>query len=225
MIPLLLAACDPVFRDGGTLDPADVSNGGAYDLPDPHGSPGQAGSGGAGGTGGVGGTGGGGVDPGPLTAAVAMTRAQRDVLKNERDEQQASETGSVVSTTAAGGQAEQDPNDLLLHISDIGESCDVYPIALPCGGHWRLWFTLPAAYQQVGIYDLDDQALHGSVFRTGAPSSSAPDACPMGGGTVIPPGTLEVLAIDSVEVRFRLTIGGSWAGGDPSGEYTAPRCP
>ncbi|WP_438007523.1 hypothetical protein WME89_01595 [Sorangium sp. So ce321] len=38
-------------------------------------------------------------------------------------------------------------------------------------------------------------------------------------------GTLEILATRSVEVRFRLTVDERSMVGNPSGEYTAPRCP
>ncbi|WP_437623858.1 hypothetical protein [Sorangium sp. So ce1151] len=38
-------------------------------------------------------------------------------------------------------------------------------------------------------------------------------------------GTLEILAIDSVEVRFRVTAGSPSLDSDVGGEYTAPRCP
>ncbi|WP_437337894.1 hypothetical protein [Sorangium sp. So ce394] len=217
LIPLVLTACDPAFWDGGSVDISDVFNGGAHDPPDSNDPPGPPGTGGAGG--------GGGGDSGPLSAAVAMTRAQREALMQAYYDQIMNETGSVVSTAAAGGQPDQDPNDLMLHISDMGESCDVYPRSLPCGEHWQLRLVLPIAYQQVGVYDLDDFALHATVFETGAPYSPAPDDCPMGGGTLFGSGTLEILAIDSAEVRFRVTTDAALMGGNPSGEYTAPRCP
>ncbi|WP_437676940.1 hypothetical protein [Sorangium sp. So ce131] len=217
VMPLLLTACDPAFWEGGSFDLPDLANGGAHDPPDPNDPPGEGGSGGAGG--------GGGGDSSPLTAAVAMTRAQRDELREEYYENLASETGSAVSTSAAGGGSELDPNDLLLHISDVGESCNIYITHLPCGGHWQLRFALPVAYQQVGVYDINDPALRGFVLEAGEPYSPAPDDCGKGGGTLIQSGTLEILAIDSAEVRFRLTSEDLFLGGNPSGEYTAPRCP
>lgn len=212
-LPLSLTAC----LEDGPIDLSDLLGGwhGPSEPSDPGDPTDPPGSGGAGG----------GTDPGELTPAVAMTRAQRDALAEEYWAQVERETGSVTST-GTGGSVELDPNDLMVEISDVGVACNVFAPSLPCGGHWRMGFTLPAAYQQVGVYDLNDFALGVSVFETGAPYAPQPGACPMGGGSFISPGTLEILAIDDVEVRFRLTTADLFfEGGNPSGEYTAPRCP
>ncbi|WP_438022144.1 hypothetical protein [Sorangium sp. So ce233] len=84
---------------------------------------------------------------------------------------------------------------------------------------------LPSAYQQVGVYDLEDPGLmyYSGMSMTGQSHSPGADDCPWGGGS-IGRGTLEILAIDEAEVRFRVTLNGFWDA-DPSGEYTAPRCP
>lgn len=213
-LPLSLTAC----LEDGPIDLFDLFGGlhGPGAPSDPGDPPDPSGSGGAGG----------GTDPGELTPAVAMTRAQRDALREEYWAQVQSETGSVTST-GTGGSVELDPNDLMIDVSDMGASCDDYSFAsLPCGGHWRIWFTLPTEYQQVGVYDLSDFALQVLEFETGAPYSPRPGDCPMGGGSFDLPGTLEILAIDDVEVRFRLTTSNLLVtGSNPSGEYTAPRCP
>jgi hypothetical protein len=222
LVPLLLTACDPTIFDGSGIDLGDLFGGGSHDPPGPSDPPDppdppEPGTGGTGG----------GANPEDLAQATAMTRAHRDALADAYWEQVASETGSVVSTGTGGG-IEPDPNEIILEVSDLAlMACDIYPVRVPCGGHWKLSFTLPAAYQQVGVYNLDDPALHGSVFETFESYDSQPDSCGMGGGTFFgfASGTLEILAIDDAEVRFRLAVEGSPMERDPSGEYTAPRCP
>ncbi|WP_437808783.1 hypothetical protein [Sorangium sp. So ce1078] len=209
LVPLLLAACDVTITDGG------VNNGGATDPAEPSGDGGSAGHAGDGGSDG-------GVDPGNTLPAVALTRAQMDVLWDEYWAAQ-DDSGSSVSTGAGG--AELDPNDLFLRVSDLGVSCDSPTVHLSCGGHWQLTLVVPSAYQQVGAYSLDDPMIsrYGSMSETGERRSPRLDDCWWGGGS-IDQGTLEILAIDASEVRFRVTFD-SFADADPSGEYTAPRCP
>ncbi|MGK3968448.1 hypothetical protein WMF38_30240 [Sorangium sp. So ce118] len=209
LMPVLLAACDVTILGGGAND------GGATDPDEPSGEGGSAGHDGCGGAGGN-------IDPGNTLPAVALTRAQLDVLWDEYWENQG-DVESGVST--GGGEAELDPNDLFLRASDLGVSCGSPTTKLTCGGHWQLSIGLPSAYQQVGVYDLQDPGLilYSMMSETGEPNSSVPDDCPWGGGS-IGRGTLEILAIDEVEVRFRVTVDWFWES-DPSGEYTAPRCP
>ncbi|WP_437980673.1 hypothetical protein [Sorangium sp. So ce117] len=221
LAPLLLAACDVSFiegavNDGGANDPADPSgDSGSNDPANPpveSGSIDTAGSGSSGGD----------AEPGDALPAVALTRAQMEVLWDRYWESQGDVGGS--SGSGGGGPA-LDPNDLFLRASDLGVSCGSPTTHLTCGGHWALSIVLPSAYQQVGVYDLEDPALvsYSHMSETGEPYSPQPDDCPWGGGS-FGPGTLEILSIDEAEVRFRLSVGSLWET-DPSGEYTAPRCP
>ncbi|XXX80746.1 hypothetical protein WMF30_18485 [Sorangium sp. So ce134] len=191
----MLTACAPALGEGGPVD--DLGNGGA----------------------------GGGSNLGPLTPAVAMTRARQQQLEKEYRDQQSSGPSVVSSSATGGGQDTPDPTDLVIALSDLGESCNFDLIGMPCGGHWHLQFALPIAYQQVGVYALKDRALKTTFWESGEPNSPALDDCPKGFGTFSEPGTIEVLAIDSVEVRFRVTVDDLFLGSNPSGEYTAPRCP
>ncbi|WP_433926505.1 hypothetical protein AB3662_26665 [Sorangium cellulosum] len=208
LVPLLLTACDVTFIDGGTND------GGATDPDDPSGEDGSAGHAGCGGSDG-------GAVPGEPLPAIALTRAQQDVLW---DEYWASQDDVGAGSTGSGDVA-LDPNDLFLRVSDLGESCGAPMARLTCGGHWEMRLVLPSAYQRVGVYDLEDPGLmyYSGMSVTGEPHAPGSDECGGGGGS-IGPGTLEILAIDEAEVRFRVTFNGFWDV-DPSGEYTAPRCP
>ncbi|WP_437586700.1 hypothetical protein [Sorangium sp. So ce1000] len=234
LTPLLLAACNMTFidgatNDGGANDPAEPpggsgsvghsSSGGSVEQSSSGGSVGQSSSGGSVGHSGSGGSGGD-AEPGDVSPAVALTRAQLDVLWDQYWESQ----GDVGTGSGSGGAA-LDPNDLFLRASDLGVSCGSPTTQLSCGGHWQVSIALPSAYQQVGVYDLEDPALsiYSFMSETGELNSPQPDDCPWGGGS-FGPGTLEILAIDDAEVRFRLTMGSFWEA-DPSGEYTALRCP
>ncbi|WP_437284248.1 hypothetical protein [Sorangium sp. So ce406] len=209
LVPLLLTACDVTFIDGGT------NEGGATDPVDPSGEDGSAGHAGCGGSDG-------GAVPGDPLPAIALTRAQQDVLW---DEYWASQDDVGTSSSAGGGEAALDPDDLFLRVSDLGESCGSPMAHLTCGGHWELRIVLPSAYQHVGVYDLEDPGLmyYSGMSMTGEPHAPGSDECGGGGGS-LGPGTLEILAIDEAEVRFRITVNGFWDV-DASGEYTAPRCP
>ncbi|WP_437732459.1 hypothetical protein [Sorangium sp. So ce1335] len=209
LMPLLLTACNVGFVDGGTND------GGATDPVAPSGEGISVGHDGCGGSDGGGG-------PGDALPAVALTRAQMDVLWDEYWANQ----DDIGTGSTGGGATELDPNDLFLRASDLGVSCGSPTTKLTCGGHWSLSIVLPSAYQQVGVYDLEDPALvqYSMMSETGEPYSPRPDDCPWGGGS-FGPGTLEILAIDEAEVRFRVTLDSSIWDADPSGEYTAPRCP
>ncbi|WP_129353975.1 hypothetical protein [Sorangium cellulosum] len=207
---LLLAACGPVIIDGTPTDDIGQPVAPAHD-------------GGTDGCSGEGGSDGGG-EPGPTTLANAMTRAQSDALWDEYWAQQEVQSGS----TGGGGTApELDPDDLFLRISDVGVTCDSPTTHLTCGGHWKVNFIVPTAYQQVGVYDINAPGgigVTGNFFETGEPyTPGSEDDCAQGGGTLWQ-GTLEILAINDAEVRFRLDVG-SFGDADPSGEYTAPRCP
>ncbi|MDC0678169.1 hypothetical protein [Sorangium atrum] len=222
LAPLLLAACNVSFiegatDDGGANDPAELPvESGSNDPAAPpveSGSIDTAGSGSSGGD----------AEPGDALPAVALTRAQMDVLWDRYWESQGDVGGS--SGSGGGDGPALDPDDLFLRASDLGVSCGSPTTQLRCGGHWQLSIVLPSAYQQVGVYDLEDPALisYSHMSETGEPYSPRPDDCPWGGGS-FGPGTLEILSIDNAEVRFRLTVGSLWDT-DPSGEYTAPRCP
>ena len=171
-----------------------------------------------GGAGGGGGSSGSGV---PTTSpAVALTRAQMDVLWEQYwDDQDPSG-----SSSSSGGEG-LDPNDLFLRVSDLGVSCGSPTVDLLCGGHYHLTLVVPPALQQVGVYDLEDPLLsmYSSMTETGDPYSPQPDDCSWGGGSV-GPGTLEILSLDANEVHFTVTLGPSFWATDPSGQYVAPRC-
>ncbi|MEO7328272.1 MAG: hypothetical protein ABI193_06825 [Minicystis sp.] len=172
--------------------------------------------------GGGGSGGGGGGAGGAAQMAVAMSRAQSDVLW---DQYWATHDGDSGSSSGTGGDG-LDPNDLFLLVSDLGASCGSPITEIGCGGHWNLALILPPTFQQIGTYNLDDPALvqYSSMSETGAPNSNVPDDCSWGGGS-LGTGTVEILALDASEVRFRITMNdGIWES-DPSGEYTAPRCP
>lgn len=175
------------------------------------------------GQGGSANTGGGGPG-GPITGtAVAMTRAQSDLLWDQYWQNQ--NGGSSVAVTSGGGGL--DPNDLFIEISSQNDaSCGLPFIELACGGEWAVSLVLPAAAQQVGIYDLNGPLLmpYSHMSETGPANGPGPDDCAFGGGT-IGEGTLEVISIDAASVHIKLqTTGGIW-NGDPSGEYVVPRCP
>jgi hypothetical protein len=161
-------------------------------------------------------SGNGGNDP-----AVAMTRARLDQLW---DEYWANHPSG--SSANSGGGPALDPNDLFIRLSDLGASCGSPTAELTCGGHWQVSVALPPAYQQVGLYDLEDPSIlsYSYMSETGQPNSPAPDDCSWGGGS-LGSGTIEIISIDQAKVRFRLILsGGIWTS-DPSGEYTAARCP
>lgn len=210
LLPVLLAACgNYVVQGGGDEKKAHEGTGG------------NAGNGGTGGTGGAGGnTSSSGSNPDPGLIAVALTRAQLDVLW---DEYWANHDPSGSSSSVGGGPA-LNPNDLFLRASDLGASCDSPSTDLTCGGHWQLSIALPPEMQQVGVYDLEDPAIlaYSYMSETGEQNSPNPEDCPWGGGS-LGAGTLEILSIDENEVHFRVEL--EYWNANPSGEYIAPRCP
>jgi len=149
--------------------------------------------------------------------SVAQTRAQLELLWA------AEENGTTA--TSGGDFPELDPDDLFLRGSDLGAVCSEAHIALSCGGHWSFSIALPPVYQAVGVYDLADPliAQYSSMAETGEPYSPTPDDCGWGGGSIIG-GSIEVLAIDETEVRFRIDIDDPTFDSNPSGVYTAVRC-
>src|SRR5688572_625760 len=114
---------------------------------------------------GVGGEGGARSYPEDPYPAIAMTRAQRQVLLDEH----AGTSG--VSTT---GAVPQDPNDLFVTISDTAWGCDEYP-SPECGGHWTVDLVLTESLRQVGVHDLAGASL-GMVYRSEA-EPGMPDVC------------------------------------------------
>lgn len=167
----------------------------------------------------TGGGGSGGSGP-QVGDAVAMTRAQSDVLWEEywENNDQSGSTG-----TTGGGEA-LDPNDLFIRLSSVGVSCGSPTVDLPCGGNWSVSLVLPPAFQQVGVYDLTspELVLYSHMSETGAPNSATPGDCPWGGGSM-GPGTLEIVSITATEVQFQLQVDSIWEA-NPNGVYTAPRC-
>jgi hypothetical protein len=155
--------------------------------------------------------------------AVAYTRAQNDVLWDEYWASQGSSGGG--STSGGSGGDNLDPNDLFLRISDMGVMCSSPATDLSCGGHYELTLVLPPALQKVGVYDLEDPQLvaYSSMSETGDLNSADPEDCPGGGGS-LGQGSVEIIAINDAEVRFKVSMGGSIWSTDPSGDYTAPRC-
>jgi len=168
--------------------------------------------------------GGGGGGGGASSPAVALTRAQLDVLWDEYWATHDPSGGS----SSSGGSADLDPDDLFLRISDLGASCDSPTTELHCGTHFQLSIAIPPALQAVGVYDLDspELAAYSYMSETGdlhSPPQSADD-CSWGGGS-LGSGTLEIVAIDANEVQFKINLtGGFWAS-NPNGTYTALRCP
>ncbi|MDI1449627.1 hypothetical protein [Polyangium sp. 6x1] len=203
LLPVLLAACGNYVVEGGSDDTANAGL-----------------SGGGGNTGNSNGTG---MGPSnPALVAVAVTRAQQDVLW---DEYWANHP--VGGSSSSGGGDDLNPDDLFLRVSDLGASCDSPSTDLTCGGHWQFSVALPPALQQVGVYNLDSPELtaYSYMNETGDQNSPDPEDCPWGGGT-IGSGTLEILSIDDTEVRFRIEVtGGAFFSTNPNGEYVAPRCP
>ncbi|MDI1436069.1 hypothetical protein [Polyangium sorediatum] len=210
LLPILLAACGNYVVQGGSNE----KNAG-------QGTGGQGGTGGAGGAGGS--TSSGDDTPDPAQPAVALTRAQLEVLWDEYWANQDPTGGTSVSS---GAEPELNPDDLFLRISDLGTSCGSPTTDLTCGGHFQLSIALPPALQQVGVYDLESPELlaYSYMSETGDMNSPNPEDCPWGGGS-IGAGTLEILSIDDTEVRFRIELTGPLWAANPNGEYTAPRCP
>jgi hypothetical protein len=191
---LLLAACGGNVAVGG-------------------GSSNDGGSGGAG----QGGAGQGGAE---ILPAVALTRAEMDVLWEEYWESQDPSGG----TTSSGG-GDLDPSDLFLRYSDMGVSCGSPYVELPCGGHYQVTLVLPPALQQVGVYDLEDPLLiaYSSISETGDLYSNDPQDCSFGGGST-GPGTLEILSIDASQVHFKVTLADGFWESATGGDFVAPRC-
>ena len=161
----------------------------------------------------------GGGGDGDRASAVALTRAQIDALRDAEPE-----TNTVTATTG-GNLPALEPADLFLKISDLGAACDEAYTQLSCGGHWSLSIALPPEYQAVGVYELGDSKISQySMMSETTESYSTPEDCGWGGGT-IGEGTIEVLAIDEGEVRFRIDMQSTFLEVNPNGEYTAIRCP
>lgn len=163
-----------------------------------------------------------GTEPPELQSAVAMTRAQLDLLWEDYWDE---EGDSGTSSSSSGGGGGLDPNDLFIQISDLGASCGSPSVDLSCGGHWSLSLALPPAYQAVGIYDLEDPqlTLYSSMSETGEAYSPAPGDCGWGGGS-LGSGTLEVVAIDDQAIEIVVTMDQTFWNADPSGTYTASLC-
>jgi hypothetical protein len=175
-----------------------------------------------GGEGGSGGSSGSGTTDPVGSASVAMTRAQSDAAWAAY---WASHGGEPGSSSASGGGG-LDPNDLFLRVSDLGVSCGSPTTDLPCGGHWDMTLVLPSGSQKVGVYNLEDPALeqYSVLSETGAPNSTVAGDCPAGGGS-LGSGTVEIVFIDETQVKFQLTVTNPLSDSDPSGMYTAARCP
>ncbi len=157
------------------------------------------------------------ADGGTSGMATAITRAQLDLLRDNGDD------GS--SDDGFDGDNGLDPNDLFLRVASLGSSCDESFAALECGGHWALSIALPPQAQAVGVYDLEDAGIsrYSGKSETSELQSDDPDDCAWGDGS-IGPGTIEVLAIDDEQVRFRVQLEPLAWGGNPNGEYIALRC-
>jgi hypothetical protein len=153
--------------------------------------------------------------------AVAMTRAQLDVLWDEYWQQQGGASGSSSSSGGGGGL---NPDDLFIRISDLGATCSSPTTELSCGGHWQVSIALPPAYQAPGIYDLEDVRIssYSSMSETGQLYSADPDDCAFGGGS-LGTGTIEVLSTTESEIELVLTMD-TFFESDPSGTYKATIC-
>jgi hypothetical protein len=202
LVSVLLAACGTVVVEGG----GDNAKGN-----------GNAGGGGSGQ-----GTSTGGSGNSSFIPAVALTRAQNDILWDEYW----AENDPSGGTSSAGGGGDLNPDDLFLHLSDLGVSCGSPTVELACGGHYQLTLVLPPALQQVGVYDLEDPQIlqYSGMSETGEMNSPNPGDCPWGGGS-LGSGTIEIFSIDDTEVRFELNLADGIWDADPSAQYIAPRCP
>lgn len=200
--PLTLAACAAQVIGGG----------------------GTGGSGGSGGSGGFGSSGGPGGSIGtgaPALTAVALTRAQDDA---GWDNYFATHGGGPGYPSGSGGP---DPNDLFLHLSNLGVSCDLAVVDLTCGGHYDMTIMVPPAFQQVGTFTIEDPTVDqwSWMMNTGEGSGVPGDGCDSSGGSIVGGGTVEILSIDATAVHFRVDLEAKIWATDPSGEYTAARCP
>jgi hypothetical protein len=108
----------------------------------------------------------------------------------------------------------------------MGVHCASPTVDLPCGGHYHLSLVLPPALQDVGVYDLEgsELELYSMMSETGDLNSADPEDCPWGGGST-GPGTLEIISINDTEVHFKVAFTSGVWDANPSGEYTALRCP
>jgi hypothetical protein len=151
---------------------------------------------------------------GPLPA-VANTRVQMQVLWSKTTS--GGPTGATSSSTGSG-----DPNDLFLRISDVGVTCSSPSTTLTCGHHWSLIIIVPPIAQQIGKFDLA-KLLSSSFSVTGVDSPQSPGACMQTNGALS--GTLEIVSIDKKAAHFHVSASAPIGGVDPSGDYSAPRCP
>jgi hypothetical protein len=148
------------------------------------------------------------------TRAVANTWAQMKVL----DEAFCTQVGAPPDCGYTPPVPPAD-EDLFLHFSDLDVSCDA-PNAhfVGCESHWYVRLYVPVSAQQVGTYDLGASAVFAGFQET-----FAGDECEVHIGG-LPVGTVELTSIEADRVDFVLDADPPSAA-DPSGTYTALRCP
>ncbi|HEU5076954.1 MAG TPA: hypothetical protein VFU02_22345 [Polyangiaceae bacterium] len=156
-------------------------------------------------------------------AAMAMTRAQRQVLLDQRDDPSSALT-TVTSGVSTTGSGQEDADDLWVVISNTALRCDEYPQLPMCGGHWEVNLMLTESMQQVGIHDLAGEWF-GQSYSAEADDPSMPAVCGGGGGGGISCGTFEMLEINESEIRFRLDADPWAVDEDIAGIYTISLCP
>ena len=118
------------------------------------------------------------------------------------------------------GGAAADDDDLVLRFADSGPAaCNDAVVALVgCEPHWYVEIILPVSAQHVGVHDLSSAEVKGSINETLGGEDCTGSLGHLGGGTV------EVTAIDDTRVDFVLDVEQPTAN-DPSGTYSAARCP
>lgn len=103
-----------------------------------------------------------------------------------------SDTGGSGGTSTTDGP-DVDPDTLFIRLGTEVLACGESP-TYACD-NWSVSISIPPAYQQPGIYDIDDTEIGLSYSLQGEQQSADPEDCSFGGGGGLG-GTLEIFAID-----------------------------
>ena len=149
------------------------------------------------------------------TNAVANTWGQMEVL----NEAFCVELHAPPDCAVTPGSEAADDNELVLRFADSGPAaCDQATVELVgCEAHWYVVIILPVSAQHVGVHDLASPEIHARIDET-----LAGEGCASNFGRLAE-GTVEITAIDDSRVDFVLDV--DRPGNDPSGTYSAARCP